>query len=476
MAGEAETKLEPTKGAEEEEAYECRLPEDISLDECHSPLTPHSRVRLKWKVAAKRSLDQIFEDEETTAGASETEQPGDATVNHREGVRRRTRGAKSVFLHEGDTHRVWKGRPREKRPVLADIALVALQKKRERDFQERQRHLYNRVAATQAALKDQAEELLCEEDDPEEQEEDTIKEVETKVQGRKRMTFKQASAKALRESKKRFKSSTTLTDIVNQHMKDTDAGGTLDPAAQRQSFPANRGSGNFTGASLPLSVSTGRSRVMSIHRYKSIIRQRRPGQSLPLKSSGSFAESSFQLRNLPRKSSPSMKRNVSDPEVTSTPQKETVEPPVGQSRAPKVDALKLMAAERKRFDYQKEKQPQVVLESPEEDAGRRVSPTKAHSVKYSDPTKAHSPLSVRHSGPSRIESDALPNTNGFLTQSNGSSSRTGPMDINEPVSPSSETTTMEEEQRLSISPVSTAGDSDISVPPAVATDKPSAKQ
>ncbi len=84
----------------------------------------------------------------------------------------------TLFLNEADSHNVWKGQPREQGPLLADVALVALRKKREKDLRKRQHSLYSRIAATQVALKDQTEELLGGQEEEENENVDETREKE----------------------------------------------------------------------------------------------------------------------------------------------------------------------------------------------------------------------------------------------------------------------------------------------------------
>ncbi len=354
ISADSEPEEKVTSGDKEAET-ECSLTENnLSwLEDSQGPLTPHSRVRLKWKVAAKRSLDEIFETDEEDETKSEfelsasPERPSELRLNQTEGTRRRKRPVKSVFLHEGDIHQVWKGKTPERRPQLADIALVALQKKREKDLQERQRYLYSRVAATQAALKDQTEELLGQEDEEETEEEIAEEKVEPKVDQRKRMTFKQASAKVLQESKRKRKSVkhvTTLTDIVNHHMKAQDPMATSSSAAQRQSYPARPASGLFRQPSIP------HARAMSIGKYRQLIRQQHPMQSLAVAGMGGFAESAYPFQSLPVQPARDMRRNISDTEIA-TSKEELGKTPKEPGRSPKIDALKQIAARRKQQRY-----------------------------------------------------------------------------------------------------------------------------
>ncbi len=131
---------------------------------------------MKWREAARRSLEQLLKVEEDSEAATVLEFPLTDDMQpssegrsqpmldkERKALRRRRKVLACGYLREGDTHCVWKGKART--PLLADIALVALRKKREKDLLERQRYLKDRVAATQAALKVQTEILLGEEEE-----------------------------------------------------------------------------------------------------------------------------------------------------------------------------------------------------------------------------------------------------------------------------------------------------------------------
>ncbi len=160
-------------------------------------------------------------------------------------VRRETQ-----FLHEGDSHHVWKGKPQQG-PQLADVALAALRKKREKCLRERQCCLYSRIAATQVALKDQTEELLGAQEEEEEKADKTRETKETRV------TNKQASATVrndIRKRRKTLKPTFSLTDMVDQLVKGNESGVPLSESSQLAQHRRLLLTRNVTDPSLPLAV------------------------------------------------------------------------------------------------------------------------------------------------------------------------------------------------------------------------------
>ncbi len=198
---------------------QCVNADEYPVQVSQEPSTPS--VHEKWRVAARRSLGQDLLAEEGDEPEIEPEMPihGESLSKGKGRVIERR---ETLFLNEGDSHNVWKGQRREQGPLLADVALVALRKKREKDLRKRQHSLYSRIAATQVALKDQTEELLGGQEEEENENVD-----ETGEKEKTHVTFKQASAMVrndIRCQRKSKKPAFSLTDMVNQLMKDKESG------------------------------------------------------------------------------------------------------------------------------------------------------------------------------------------------------------------------------------------------------------
>lgn len=292
--------------------------ESSSLDDSPVALTPHSKLRVRWRDAAMRTLDQVLEIEEDGA-ESQPESPlrGGMHSSHERpsqldlGGKRKApqRATKSGFLREGDTHSVWKGTLHTKGPQLADIALVALQKKHENDLLERQRYLKDRIAATQAALKDQTETLLYEDEDEEGEKDDNDKEeveangqdVEEK-QKKRRITFKQG-ATMVRDSirRKRKTRATPLSDLVDQYMKKC---AEKQPSARLS--PSTTHAGSSGNSVMRSAITPG---PMRIEEYRAMLRQQRRSQwQMPVQD---VSQSARFVRMPPARLSPRLRRSSS---------------------------------------------------------------------------------------------------------------------------------------------------------------------
>ncbi len=347
---------------------------DHELESSQKPLPPHTNVRAKWQVAAQRSLEQNLEPEfePVVSGHvgrhSSPQRPSQLDLSEEGGVRRRRRVTKSVFLHEGESHLVWKGKPKPQGPLLANIALVALRKKREKDLQERRRNLNIRVAATQAVLKDQTEELLDEEEEEGEDEEEEEEKEEEKEEGvnerkgegrngkwkRDRMTFRQATLMVQDDNKRKRtarKHSTSLTDKVNFRLKASDDRPTPEPFVQSKSLPGSRRSSMVFPAQTPgLGASLG---AMSISQYKAIVRKQR--QSHGQLAHEGVSQSAY-FHSIPA-SSDEIATHGRLPHQRKQQKK----------RPPNLHALKEMAARRAQIHRQREGEPQATLSSCSED-------------------------------------------------------------------------------------------------------------
>ncbi len=216
------------------------------------PSAPRPDICKKWRVAAGRTLGQDLLAEEGNEADIELEMRNhkwmEASLSKQKG--KILKRKETQFLHKGDSHHVWKGKPRQQGPLLADVALAALRQKREKDLRKRQHSLYSRIAATQIALKDQTEELLGSQEEEEEGNADKTREKkETHV------TFKQPSAMIdIRKRRKALKPTFSLTDMVDQLVKGNESGVPLSQSSQLAQHRRLLLSRNVTDPSLPLAV------------------------------------------------------------------------------------------------------------------------------------------------------------------------------------------------------------------------------
>ena len=167
------------------------------------PTTPHSKARANWKKAIHGTLDRHpFNFEMDVFSGSEPQTPTHGKhvmfeeglhqtsrmdhYSHRRSRRaRRKKSTRSVYLHDGETHAVWKpgtkqssvrSNPATPSPPPSSLAdVVQMLMKQKHDLRERQRKLFSRVTATQAVLKEQNEELATVAEVTEEEEEEDEK-------------------------------------------------------------------------------------------------------------------------------------------------------------------------------------------------------------------------------------------------------------------------------------------------------------
>ena len=192
------------------------------------PITPGTRAKVHWRRTIDRTIErnrsesesQVLEEEEEEESAEfgngmSQQRPSDLNLEDTP--------RKSLFLREGDGHRVWK--PKRKRPQLYDVVKDVVMRQRtlsenseepepepekpvpvaKKSLRQRQRTLFNRVHVTQQVFKEQNEALINEDTQP--------------SQHKKHLSLRDAS-KRISENLKRQKSDGLhFTDIVSQYIE-----------------------------------------------------------------------------------------------------------------------------------------------------------------------------------------------------------------------------------------------------------------
>ena len=192
------------------------------------PITPGTKAKVHWRRTIDRTIErnrsesesQVLEEEEEEESAEfgngmSQQRPSDLNLEDTP--------RKSLFLREGDGHRVWK--PKRKRPQLYDVVKDVVMRQRtlsenseepapepekpvpvaKKSLWQRQRTLFNRVHVTQQVFKEQNEALINEDTQP--------------SQHKKHLSLRDAS-KRISENLKRQKSDGLhFTDIVSQYIE-----------------------------------------------------------------------------------------------------------------------------------------------------------------------------------------------------------------------------------------------------------------
>ena len=192
---------------------------------CPEPITPGTRAKVHWRRTIDRTIErnrsesesQILEEEdedEVFENIGMSQRPSDLNLGDTP--------RKSLFLREGDGHKVWK--PKRKRPQLYDVVKDVMKQRtlsetseepepepkpvpvEKKSLRQRQQRLVNRLHVTQLVFKEQNEALINEDIEP--------------SQHKKHLSLRDAS-KRITENLKRQKSNNGLhfTDIVSQYIE-----------------------------------------------------------------------------------------------------------------------------------------------------------------------------------------------------------------------------------------------------------------
>ena len=265
--------LSPIHESEEREHQQEEEMAGLGLEGSLEPLTPHSTNRARWQMAVQKSLNILDKGEVETEFREplEEEGSGDKELSfrpHRVEVRDQSERpsqlgltenlpSKSVYLQEGESHQVWKWKPKPKIPPqgsrFASIALEALQLKREKDLSERQRSINSRVQATRAVLREQNEELILEDLPP--------------LQEKKKYSLKDASLRITENIKqtKPNEPSLRFSDIVSHYVSGRSSSESTPKGTLKRQESGSKATTPAVGA-------------MPIVRWKELVREQRKHQ------------------------------------------------------------------------------------------------------------------------------------------------------------------------------------------------------
>ena len=190
------------------------------------PITPGTRAKVHWRRTIDRTIErnrsesesQVLEEEEDDEVFDEnigmSQRPSDLNLGDTP--------RKSLFLREGDGHKVWK--PKRKRPQLYDVVKDVMNQRtlsetseepepepkpvpvEKKSLRQRQQRLVKRVHVTQLVFKEQNEALINEDIEP--------------SQHKKHLSLRDAS-KRITENLRRQKSNNGLhlTDVVSLYIE-----------------------------------------------------------------------------------------------------------------------------------------------------------------------------------------------------------------------------------------------------------------
>ena len=181
------------------------------------PITPGTRAKVHWR----RTIDKTIE--HNRSEELEEEEEGGVELRNMRASQRPSNlnlERKSLFMREGDGHRVWK--PKRKRPQLYDVVKDVMrqrtlsetseeaepepekptpEEKKKKSLWERQRTLAHRLKVTQLVFKEQNEELVNEDAQP------------------KQLSLRDASRRISENLKQQKSDGLHFTDIVSLYLE-----------------------------------------------------------------------------------------------------------------------------------------------------------------------------------------------------------------------------------------------------------------
>ena len=198
---------------------------DVEAGSQPPPITPGTRAKVHWRRTIDRTIErnrsesesQVLEeeeDDEVFENIGMSQPPSDLNLGDTP--------RKSLFLREGDGHKVWK--PKRKRPQLYDVVKDVMNQRtlsetseepepepkpvpvEKKSLRQRQQRLVKRVHVTQLVFKEQNEALINEDIEP--------------SQHKKHLSLRDAS-KRITENLRRQKSNNGLhlTDVVSLYIE-----------------------------------------------------------------------------------------------------------------------------------------------------------------------------------------------------------------------------------------------------------------